>query len=47
MVAERPLCLLPDGRELRLAVFGIPDAKMRGLTEGYAGLDLKAEAAAG
>ncbi|MCL5778377.1 NosR/NirI family protein [Limibaculum sp. FT325] len=30
-----------------IVLIGIPDAKMRGLTEGYAGLDLKAEAAAG
>ncbi|MDT8345752.1 MAG: 4Fe-4S binding protein [Thermohalobaculum sp.] len=30
-----------------IILIGIPDAKMRGLTEGYAGLDLKAEAAAG
>ncbi|MBK0399460.1 regulatory protein NosR [Limibaculum sp. M0105] len=30
-----------------IVLIGIPDARMRALTEGYAGLDLKAEAAAG
>jgi NosR/NirI family nitrous oxide reductase transcriptional regulator len=30
-----------------IVLIGIPDAKMRALTESYAGLDLKAEAAAG
>ena len=30
-----------------IVLIGIPDSRMRALTEGYAGLDLKAEAAAG